>query len=122
MSLTEREKEIVLECGRKYLGIVREESIQAFAKECFSRICEESEKGYVKDVPDHCDRIVWKGRYYHLNNMTPDCSELVEALEHILEYWNKDTNEDAMADAPHHIEYSAGEALANHTKRMKGGE
>lgn len=30
-------------------------------------------------------------------------SELLEALEHIVEYWNRDQNEDAMADALWHI-------------------
>lgn len=24
---------------------------------------------YIQEVPDHCDRIIWRGRYYHLENM-----------------------------------------------------
>lgn len=35
-----------------------------------------------------------------------------EALEHIVEYWNRDQNENAMADALHHIIETAEEALA----------
>jgi hypothetical protein len=26
---------------------------------------------YVHEIPDHCDRIVWRGRYYHLESMQP---------------------------------------------------
>jgi DNA mismatch repair ATPase MutS len=39
-------------------------------------------------------------------------TKLREALEHILEYWNKDTNERAMADALYHIEDACADALA----------
>lgn len=35
-----------------------------------------------------------------------------EALEHIIEYWNRDQNESAMADALFHIIETAEEALA----------
>lgn len=32
---------------------------------------------YVHTVPDHCDRIVWRGRYYHLESMrVVYCEEL----------------------------------------------
>jgi hypothetical protein len=27
---------------------------------------------YVQQVPDHCDRIIWRSRYYHIDSMRPD--------------------------------------------------
>lgn len=27
--------------------------------------------GYVAQVPDKCDRITWRGRYYHLSSLQP---------------------------------------------------
>lgn len=29
-------------------------------------------QSYIQEVPDHCDRIIWRKRYYHLENMTAD--------------------------------------------------
>ena len=37
---------------------------------------------------------------------------LVEAVEHIVEYWNRDQNEDAMSDALWHIIETASDALS----------
>lgn len=30
-----------------------------------------NEHGFVQPVPDHCDRITWRGHYYHLREATP---------------------------------------------------
>ena len=42
--------------------------------------------------------------------------ELLETLEHIVEYWNRDQNEKAMTDALWHIIDVAEEAIAKATK------
>lgn len=35
---------------------------------------------YITEVPDHHDRIVWRGRYYHLENMKPTPTPVGEGL------------------------------------------
>lgn len=40
-------------------------------------------KSYVATVSDHCDRIVWRGNYYHLP-ITPATPDLCEALKELL--------------------------------------
>lgn len=32
---------------------------------------------YVQTVPDECDRIVWRGKYYHLPLTVPDGWQIV---------------------------------------------
>jgi len=34
-------------------------------------------KSYVQPVPDHCDRIIWRGHYYHLPLCTKDTINIV---------------------------------------------
>lgn len=51
---------------------------------------------------------------------TPDVTGLVEALENIRDYWNRDPNEYAMSDALWHIIAVADATLATHCKN--GGE
>lgn len=40
---------------------------------------------YVQQVPDHCDRITWRGSYFHLPIATPQASATVpEEWRHAL--------------------------------------
>lgn len=34
-----------------------------------------ADPSHIQEVPDHCDRIIWRGRYYHLENMRPKGAE-----------------------------------------------
>lgn len=129
MSLTDKEKEIALQVAHRTAKTYRHKADEPYSFEYgymihafdlfLSRIREEQDKSYVKDVPDHCDRIVWKGRYYNLNNMTPDCAELVEALEEsnslLVKILLGETNLKEIEEQA----YDNRNALANHTKRQQ---
>lgn len=62
--------------------------------------------------------------------VTPDFARRLErernqlraALEHIVEYWNRDENEKAMSDALWHILETAEDALANNSSETPGHE
>lgn len=47
---------------------------------------------------------------------TEDVGELVEALEHIIEYWNRRDNDTAMNDALYHMIETAEQAIAKFKK------
>lgn len=43
---------------------------------------------YIQEVPNHCDRIIWRGRYYHLENMRP--ADEIESLRAMIRVKDKD--------------------------------
>ena len=71
--------------------------------------------GFVQPVPDHCDRIVWRGSYYHLpitKSAEPVNARLLEALKSTLQ-WIDDwcqTGPDMMFEG---IEANADAAIAS---------
>lgn len=45
---------------------------------------------YVQNVPDHCDRIIWKNKYYQLPPNTEALRQRVKELEkEVAQYRNK---------------------------------
>lgn len=47
--------------GHHWEGFVAEKIVKAL-----DRLSNDSATTFVHAVPNHCDRIVWKGRYFHL--------------------------------------------------------
>lgn len=43
---------------------------------------------YIQEVQHHCDRIIWRGRYYHLENMRP--ADEIESLRAMIRVKDKD--------------------------------
>ena len=42
-------------------------------------------KEYVHEVPEHCDRIVWRGHYYSLANLRPESTSVRKPLPSAME-------------------------------------
>lgn len=56
---------------------------------------------HVQEVPDHCDRIVWKGHYYHLDNVAQLRAELAAAQLDAARYrWLRDKSQPQNRNGP----------------------
>ena len=77
----------------------------------YARIVSFEQTGYSKD-------FVCRPLFYG----APVHSALREALQHIVEYWNRDRNEDAMYDALEHMIETAAQALESETHEVATSE
>ena len=77
----------------------------------YARIVSFEQTGYSKD-------FVCRPLFYG----APVHSALREALQHIVEYWNRDRNEDAMYDAIEHMIETAAQALESETHEVATSE
>lgn len=76
----------------------------------------EKERDYEHDRAERLNLELTDARV-EIEGLKADAAALVEALEHIQEYWNRNTNERAMQDACEFAIYRAGKALAIHGER-----
>lgn len=118
MSLTEREKEIAWECWSERSGMTIIEMFNLFLSRI--RKGQEAIGWYFNDGVNRSIALSTNEKdraipVFTIPPASPDCSELVEALEKIKSH-------DVSHDAQFKMKHIALVTLANHAKRMKGGE
>jgi hypothetical protein len=57
------------------IGIKSDKAITAIKQALAAPVQEPLTDGYVQQVPDKCDRIVWRNRYFHLPIATPPAAQ-----------------------------------------------